>query len=95
MGNECGGGVAGRGVQQGLGVCLLRTCSIQNGRLAVHSRTEFRSISSGMERDGGAQFALLQKLILHSSLSAAVSVAFHFFLRLALPCLSSFAAVSI
>lgn len=84
------------GVDQGLGVCLLRTCSIQNGRLAVHSRTEFRSISSGMERGDGVQFALLQKLILHSSLSAAVSVAFHFFLFP--PCFalsSSFAAVSI
>lgn len=48
----------------------------------------------GEERVGGIQLALLQKLILHSSLSAAVCVAFPFFS----PCLalsSSFAAVSI
>lgn len=83
-GNGWSGGC--QGADEGLGVCSFRTCSIQNGRFAVHSRTEFQSISSGTERVGGIQLALLQKLILHSSLSAAVCVAFPFF-RLALPCL--------
>lgn len=46
---ECGGC---QGVDQGLGMCSFRTCSIQNGRLAVHSRIEFRSISSGRRGEG-------------------------------------------
>lgn len=92
-----GEGVEWNGGRSGVGSVL--ASYVQHPKWTTRSPLSHR-VPEYQFRDGegrcSVQFALLQKLILHSSLSAAVSVAFHFFLFP--PCFaltSSFAAVSI